>query len=68
MNALTDYYRNEEGKIESPKLDYTVMKLKEDMEEERRRKIKEWKKGVFERNEICDERYFKMKMKLRRLS
>ena len=54
MNRLTDYYRNREGKIEEGMLDYTVMKLKEDMEQERKRRIKESKKPVFERNEICD--------------
>ena len=50
MNPLIDYYRRVEGKIESPQLDYTVMKLKEDMVEERKRKLKGWKKAVFERN------------------
>lgn len=60
MNELTNHYRGKNGKLIVPKLDYIVAKLKDDMETERKLKLKESKRPSFGRNEICDERFFKM--------
>ena len=64
MTELTNFWKNEEDKIERPKLEFGTRKMKEDLVEERKEKMKKSKKGEIIRKEVCDERYFKYNKKI----
>lgn len=54
MNELTNYWKGEDGKLERKSLDYEVRKMKDDLVEERKEKMKKRRKKELERNEICE--------------
>lgn len=54
MTELTNYWKGENDQIERPKLDYGTRKMKDDLIEGRKEKIKNSKKADVKRKDICD--------------
>lgn len=56
--ALTSHWRDREGVIVRPEVEYSVRCMKDKLEGERKDRIQASKKPHFSRQEICDKKFF----------